>query len=51
MEKKKVCREFGLANSTIQTFWQNRTRIINAFEQIGLTINAGLVLREFSISL
>jgi hypothetical protein len=35
MEKKKkadVCPEFGLVNSTIQTIWKNRTRIISAFE-------------------
>ena len=40
MEKKKdgVCRELGIVNSTIQTNWKNRTRIISAFEQNGSRI-------------
>ena len=30
-----VCREFGPENSTIQTIWRNRTKIISAFEVNG----------------
>jgi hypothetical protein len=35
MEKKEagVCRERSIVNSTIQTIWKNRTKIISAFEQ------------------
>jgi transposase-like protein len=33
-----VCREFGLINSTTQTIWKNRTKIISAFEQNGSRI-------------
>jgi len=35
MWKKKtgVRWEYGLVNSTIQTIWKNRTKIISAFEQ------------------
>jgi len=33
-----VCREFGLVNSTNQTIWKNRTKIISAFEQNGLRV-------------
>jgi len=28
-----VCWEFGPVNSTTQTIWKNRTKIISAFEQ------------------
>ena len=31
-------REFGLVNSTIQTIWKSRTKIISAFEQSGTRI-------------
>jgi hypothetical protein len=27
-EKAKVCREFGLVNSTIQKIWENTTKIL-----------------------
>jgi hypothetical protein len=34
MAKKKndVCREFSVLNPTIQMIWENRTKIISAFE-------------------
>ena len=28
-----MCREFGLVNSTIQTIWKNRTKIISPLDQ------------------
>jgi hypothetical protein len=31
-EMADVCQEFDHGNSTIQTIWKNRTKIINAFE-------------------
>jgi len=37
-KKADVCREFGLVNSTMQTIWKNRTKIINAFERNGSRI-------------
>jgi hypothetical protein len=37
-KKADVCREFGLVNCTIQTTWENRTKIISAFERNGLRI-------------
>jgi len=30
-----VCREFGLVNSTTQTIWKNRTKIISVFDENG----------------
>ena len=35
MEKNKadLCQEFDLVNCTIQLIWENRTKIISAFEQ------------------
>jgi hypothetical protein len=36
--KADACPESGLANSTIQTIWKNRKKIISAFEQNGLRI-------------
>jgi len=30
-----VCRKVGLVNSTNQTIWKKRTKIINEFEQKG----------------
>ena len=33
-----VCRDFGIVNSTVQTNWKNRTRIISAFERNGSRI-------------
>jgi hypothetical protein len=40
MERKgvNVCREFCLANSTIQTICKNRTQIVRAFEWKGSRI-------------
>ena len=34
-DKKKadVCREFNLVNSTVQTIWKNRDKIVSAFEK------------------
>ena len=37
-KKADVCREFGLVNSMIERIYQNRTKIISAFEQNGLRI-------------
>jgi transposase-like protein len=37
-KKADVCREFGLINSTTQTIWKNRTKIISAFAQNGSRI-------------
>jgi hypothetical protein len=33
-----MCREFGLVNSTVQTIWRNRDKIVSAFEQNGSRI-------------
>jgi transposase-like protein len=32
-KKADVYREFGLVNSTIQTIWRNRDKIVSAFEK------------------
>jgi hypothetical protein len=32
-KKADVCREFDLENSTIQTIWQNITKIISALDR------------------
>jgi len=37
-KKADVCREFGLVNSTMQTIWKNRSKIISAFERNGSRI-------------
>lgn len=37
-KKADVCRKFGLVNSTVQTIWKNKTKIIDAFEQNGSRI-------------
>jgi hypothetical protein len=37
-KKADMCREFGLVNSTTQTIWKNRTKIISVFEQNGSRI-------------
>jgi hypothetical protein len=37
-KKADVCREFGPVNSTMQTIWKRRTKIINAFEWNGSRI-------------
>jgi len=34
-KKADMCREFGVVNSTIQTIWKNRTKLIRVFEQNG----------------
>lgn len=34
-KKADVCREFGLVNSTVQTIWKNKDKIVAAFEQDG----------------
>jgi hypothetical protein len=34
-KKADVCREFGLVNSTVQTIWKNRGKIVSSFEQNG----------------
>jgi transposase-like protein len=31
--KADVCREFGFVNSTLQTIWKNRTKIISALNR------------------
>jgi hypothetical protein len=40
MEKRKadVCRKIGLVNYTFQSIWENKTILINAFEQKGFRI-------------
>lgn len=35
-KKAGVCREFGLVNSTVQTIWSNREKILSAFEECSL---------------
>jgi hypothetical protein len=37
-KKADMCQEFGLVNSTAQTIWKSRTKIITAFEQSGWRI-------------
>jgi hypothetical protein len=37
-KKADVYREFGFVNSVIEGIYQNRTKIISAFEQNGLRI-------------
>jgi hypothetical protein len=37
-ETKPTQAGFGLVNSTIQTIWKSRTKIISAFEQNGTKI-------------
>jgi hypothetical protein len=34
-KKADMCQEFGLANSTIQTIWKSRDKIVCALEQNG----------------
>lgn len=34
-KKADVCREFGLVNSTVQTIWKNKNKIVAAFKQDG----------------
>jgi len=37
-KKAELCRELGLVNSTIQTTWKHKTKIISANEQNGTRI-------------
>jgi hypothetical protein len=37
-KKADVFREFGLVNSTGQTIWKNKDKIVSAFEQNGSRI-------------
>jgi hypothetical protein len=37
-KKADVCSEFGLVNSTIQTIWKNRDKIVSAFGKNGSQI-------------
>jgi hypothetical protein len=37
-KKADVCHEFGFLNSTVQTIWKNKTKLIDAFEQNGSRI-------------
>jgi len=37
-KKSDFVRKFGPVNSTIETIWKNRTKIISAFEQNGSRI-------------
>jgi hypothetical protein len=34
-KKTDMCQEFSLVNSTIQTIWENRDKIVSAFNQNG----------------
>jgi hypothetical protein len=43
--KSYVRREFGPLNSTIQTIWKNKTKIISAFERDGTKRKAVLKVR------
>lgn len=33
-KKADVCREFDLKNSTVQTIWSNREKILRAFKNV-----------------
>jgi transposase-like protein len=37
-KKADVCQEFGLVNSTIETIWKNKDKIMSAFEKNGSQI-------------
>jgi transposase-like protein len=38
-KKADVCREFGLVNSTIETIWKNKDKIISALEKMDHKLN------------